>query len=81
MKLTRRKLAAIVAASAAAPFVAQTAAAPLADQTAGVPGQTPPAPTPDGELKAARDRLKANGDKLAQHALPMATEPAFQFRV
>ena len=72
MKLTRRKLVAIVAASAAAPFVAQTAAAS---------GQTPPVPTPDDELKAARDRLKANGDKLAQHALPMATEPAFQFRV
>jgi hypothetical protein len=64
MKLTRRKLAAAVAASAAAPLLAQTQATPA----------------PDDELKAARDRLKATGDTLAQQAVPMATEPAFQFR-
>ena len=41
----------------------------------------PQAPaTADEELKAARDRLKAAGDTLAKQAVPMATEPAFQFR-
>jgi hypothetical protein len=66
MKLTRRKLAAAVAATAAA----------------GVPllAQTPAPPAPDDELKAARDRLKATGDTLAGQAVPMATEPAFQFK-
>ena len=63
MKLTRRKLAAVALASAAAPLVAQTQSTPPAD-----------------ELQAARDRIKANGDKLAQQNVPMAVEPAFQFR-
>jgi hypothetical protein len=72
MQITRRKLAAAVAA--AVPLVG---AAPLLAQT--VVPQTPPA-SPDDELKAARDRLKANGDTLAQQTVPMATEPAFQFK-
>ena len=44
--------------------------------------QTPSAPpaTPDEELKAARDRLQANGAALARQEVPMATEPAFQFK-
>jgi hypothetical protein len=44
--------------------------------------QTQPGPpaTPDDELKAARDRLKANGAALAGQQVPMATEPAFQFK-
>jgi hypothetical protein len=63
MKLTRRKLATALAASAAPLFA-----------------QTPAAPAPDDELKAARDHLKANGDTLAAQAVPMATEPAFQFK-
>jgi hypothetical protein len=75
MRLTRRKLAAGVAAAAAS----WLAAAPLVAQTAA-PGQPRPALTPDDELKAARDRLKTNGDTLAQHDIPVATEPAFQFR-
>ena len=36
-------------------------------------------PTPDAELAAARARLKANADALAT-AVPMDTEPAFQFK-
>ena len=32
------------------------------------------------KIQAARDRLKANSGALAQHDLPMATEPAFQFK-
>jgi hypothetical protein len=68
MKLTRRRLASTLLIPAAA-ALAQTA-------------QTPPAlpRNPDEELKAARDRTKAIGDVLAQQAVPMATEPALQFR-
>jgi hypothetical protein len=53
---------------------ALTSAAALAQTPSG-----PPA-TPDDELKAARDRLKANGAALAKQEVPMATEPAFQFK-
>jgi hypothetical protein len=65
MKLTRRKLARAVLIPAAAAMA-----------------QTPPAlpRNPDEELKAARDRTKALGDALAQQNVPMATEPAFQFK-
>jgi hypothetical protein len=34
----------------------------------------------DEELTAARERLKANADGLAATNLPMAAEPAFQFK-
>jgi len=72
MKLTRRKLATAVLVPAAAAALSQAA------QTA----QTPPAlpRNPDEEMKAARDRVKAMGDALAQQPVPMATEPAFQFK-
>jgi hypothetical protein len=40
--------------------------------------QTPARPA--DELQAARERIKANGETLAQHQVPMATEPAFQFK-
>jgi hypothetical protein len=40
--------------------------------------QTPA--NPADELQAARDRIKANGETLAQQKIPMATEPAFQFK-
>ena len=65
MKLTRRELAAVVSATA---LSAATARA-----------QQPAAPPAD-ELQTARERLKANGDLLAQQQVPMATEPAFQFK-
>ena len=44
--------------------------------------QTPAGPpsTPEAELQAARDRLKANVVRLAAEPVPMTTEPAFQFR-
>jgi len=74
MKMTRRKLAAAITLSAA------SAAAPLLAQTAPAPPRAPQAPTPDEELKAARDRLQANGEKLAQRSVPMPVQPAFQFR-
>ena len=53
---------------------ALTSAAALAQTPSG-----PPA-TPEDELKAARDRVKANGAALARQEVPMATEPAFQFK-
>jgi len=65
MKITRRQLAGALAPVAA---LAQTAAQPAA------------APA-DEELRAAREHLKANGETLAAQAVPMATEPAFQFKV
>jgi len=44
--------------------------------------QTPPRPpaTPEAELQAARDQVKAMGTRLAGQAVPMTTEPAFSFK-
>ena len=53
---------------------ALTSAAALAQTPSG-----PPA-TPDEELKAARDRVQVSGAALAKQEVPMATEPAFQFK-
>jgi len=39
-----------------------------------------PAAGADDELQAARNRVRANGDTLAATAVPMAVEPAFQFK-
>jgi hypothetical protein len=64
MKLTRRELAAVVSATAVAAAAAQT------EQRAANPD----------ELQTARNRLAANGELLAQQEVPMATEPAFQFK-
>ena len=64
MKLTRRKLA-----------VTLVSATALSAQQTQV---TPPAATDD--LKTARDRLKANAAAVAAIPIPMATEPAFQFK-
>jgi hypothetical protein len=67
MKLTRRELAAVVSATVTA--------------TAMATAQTEPRATnPADELQTARNRLKANGDLLAQQIVPMVTEPAFQFK-
>lgn len=59
LKITRRKLAAVLVSSNA---LAQT-------------------PASVGPLQAAKDRIKANSDTLAKEQVPMATEPAFQFKV
>src|SRR5262249_59676666 len=63
-RLSRRRLAQTLLASAAIEAAAQTS----------------PPPTPDADLKAARDRLKANGDRLGAQNVPMDVEPAFQFK-
>jgi hypothetical protein len=46
---------------------------------AGAAAQTGAAPR--DEMQTARDRLKAAAEALAAHDIPMATEPAFQFKV
>ena len=44
-------------------------------------GQAPPQPrTPEAELQAARDQLKATLTRLSAQAVPMSVEPAFQFK-
>lgn len=40
----------------------------------------PPPPTAEADLQAARDRVKANAARLSAQAVPMAVEPAFQFK-
>jgi hypothetical protein len=64
MKLTRRELAAALASGAA---LAQNSPRP------------PEASGADLD-KAARERIRTNSQRLARHGVPMATEPAFQFR-
>ena len=46
----------------------------------GLVAQQPPLAPADSDLKTARDRLQANAAALAATPLPMATEPAFQFK-
>jgi hypothetical protein len=65
MRFTRRRLVQAMAGSAAV-AAAQTQPAPPA--------------TPDDELKAARDRLQANAATIQRQEVPMAVEPAFQFK-
>ncbi len=67
MKLTRRQMvgAAIAGSAAAVKAMAQ----------AGSGSGT----TPDF-AKQAHDNLQRNADALAKFALPIATEPAFQFK-
>jgi hypothetical protein len=64
MKLTRRKLATALL----------SATAVAAQQPQTVPAAA------DADLKIARDRLQANVAALAGTPIPMATEPAFQFK-
>ena len=55
-------------------------AAALVSATAVAAQQPQPAPAPADDLKTARDRMQANAAALAGTPLPMATEPAFQFK-
>jgi hypothetical protein len=66
MKMTRRNLAVVLASGSLAAVAA---------------AQSPAQPAPAEDLnKAARDRMLANAAALAAPAIPMATEPAFQFK-
>jgi hypothetical protein len=64
MQLTRRQLAMALTVGPAAAALPAGAA----EQSAA------------DELAAARQRVKANGDAMAAIAVPMALEPAFQFK-
>jgi hypothetical protein len=66
VKLTRRELVVAAGSAAAAKALAQA-----------------PASQPQGVrdfAKEAHDNVQRNGEKLAQFGIPMATEPAFQFK-
>ena len=67
MKVSRRELAS-----------ALTAAAALAQSSAQTPA-APPA-TPEALLREAQNRVRAATARLASQEVPMATEPAFQFK-
>jgi hypothetical protein len=67
MKITRRTLAVSAVASAAA--LAQNAAAPA-----------PGSESAEQLLQAAREQIRRNGETLTRQSIPMAVEPAFQFK-
>jgi hypothetical protein len=54
----------------------------LAAFLAAAPGlaQSPAARTPAEELRAATEQVRKNAQALAKIAVPIATEPAFQFK-
>lgn len=54
-------------------------AAALASTVAAAQSSPPPS-TPQEELKAAQDRNRNAAEALAKMPVPMATEPAFQFK-
>ncbi|HUI53717.1 MAG TPA: hypothetical protein VLY04_02010 [Bryobacteraceae bacterium] len=56
----------------------ELAAAVVSATAMAQPQQRPAGPA--DPLQAARDRMKTNADALAKLAVPMATEPAFQFK-
>jgi len=64
MRLTRRKLALALVA---------------AREMASRPAPQPPSSS-DDDLKARRDLMRANAAAVAKVEIPMATEPAFQFK-
>ena len=67
-KITRRRLL------RGSPVVALWGSALEAQTISAVPE------TPEEELKLARKRTQDNVETLAKFPLPMATEPAFQFK-
>ena len=64
MKITRRKLGAVVLAPAAL----------LAQTPAPIPAN------PEEELAAMREQNRRNAQALNEFEVPMAAEPAFQFK-
>jgi hypothetical protein len=69
MKITRRGLVLGGAGVSAAPLLAQAPQAPPAVGS-----------TPEEELAAARKQNASNAAALDKFRVPMATEPAFQFK-
>lgn len=66
MKITRRKLA-------------TSALVPMATLAQNSPVRAP-SEAPDELLKNAKEQVRRNGDALAKFQIPIATEPAFQFK-
>ena len=67
-KITRRKLAGVLISFSAVWSGALSSKAFAQTQA------------PADPLRAAKDRIKAASDALAKEQVPMATEPAFQFK-
>lgn len=75
-KITRRKLAAVlISFNAAWSGALSSKAAAQTQAQSNAQTQAPADP-----LQAAKDRIKAASDALAKEQVPMATEPAFQFK-
>ena len=68
MKVSRRQLG-----------IALVSAGALASQ-GGQAQPPPPTLSPEAELAAARDQVKAIAMALLQQQIPMSTEPAFAFQ-
>ena len=75
MKLTRRKLAGVLAAVPAAGVLASQASAQTTAQTAAPPGAEA-----DEETTHARETLRSNLEQIAKVKLNRAVEPAFRFK-
>jgi hypothetical protein len=73
IKITRRKLAGVLISFSAVWSGAEWSSA--LSSKAFAQTQAPADP-----LQAAKDRIKATSDALAKEQVPMATEPAFQFK-
>jgi hypothetical protein len=69
MAVTRRSLAKMIAAAAAAPGLGIAQGIAQTDQ-----------PAPNADLESARGQMRTNFQQIAKVKLPMATEPAFHFK-
>ena len=76
-KLTRRQWAAALT-PALTPAVLASAIA--AQKPAPAPSAAEPAAGQAEELRLAHERMRANAEAVGKVKLPMATEPAFQFK-
>jgi hypothetical protein len=74
MDITRRTLARVFAATAAAP-----ALVPVDAAAAPAPPQGAPAGA-EADLNTAREMMRSDARRLAQVHVPMSTEPAFRFK-
>jgi hypothetical protein len=75
MKITRRKLAAVLSSP-----VVLSSSVVLSSQVALAQTAAVAPSSPDDLLRAARERNQANAAALAAENIPMSTEPAFQFK-
>jgi len=78
MTLTRRELAAAAVAAMAAPSAESQTPQPAADLAKTDPAKTDLAKT--DMAKVVYDANQRNSEALAKFEIPIATEPAFQFK-